>query len=92
MQKYIDLVDRLNYICENEESLEMPGGYKEFNLNIGGFFNNFKVGGINLFEISFSCSIEEIIRESINVLEEEIDELQYAREVLEFELKNMTGE
>lgn len=87
MNSYIDLVNTLNYISDNEESIEMPGGYKQFNLHyFADDWYELHLGDILLFE-SFNgeqYNFLQILNESLEVIKDEIEKLQYAQSVLEF--------
>jgi hypothetical protein len=86
---YVDLVNKLNHIANNEESIEMPGGYMTFNLTIGDEWYEFNCGKIELVEFSEdeNLSHKDILEEAYDAVIEKIAELEYARDVLDFAIK-----
>lgn len=83
----INLINKLNYISENEESIEMPGSYAQFNIRYySDDWFEFNVGDTLLYE----CFGEEqyndlsIMSESLETIKEQIEILECAKSVLEF--------
>ena len=86
---YVDLVNKLNYIANNEESIEVSGGYMSFNLTVGDEWYELNCGKIELVEFSEdeNLSHKDILEEAYEAVADKISELEYARDILDFALR-----